>query len=345
MRALKTILIILLALAGLFVILGLMGPKTFRVERSAVIAAPAEVVFNRVGKLGEMKNWGPWQEMDKDQVQSIEGTDGAVGAVWKWEGDTVGKGMQEIVAIEANKSVRTKLTFLEPMEAVNEATYDLESMGDSTRITWGLQGENGFVGRVMGVFMDMDKMLGPDFEKGLSNLKGLAEADAKAIAEQKARMVDGFEVTIADRPAMWYLGERKRVKWSNMEAFFGSTFGKAMGIMQAAGVEPAGAPSGLFYEWNEAKQEADMLAGIPVPASTKDKLKGMTLVEVPAGKAYTIDHYGPYANTEKAHMAIDKKIKADGATMSDVVLEEYITDPGTEPDTAKWLTRVVYPIK
>lgn len=345
MRALKTILIILLALAGLFIILGLMGPKTFRVERSAVIQAPTEVVFNRVGKLSEMKNWGPWQEMDKDQVQRIEGTDGTVGAVWAWEGDTVGKGMQEIVAIEPNKSVRTKLTFLEPMEAVNEGTYDLESMGDSTRITWGLEGENGFVGRVMGVFMDMDKMLGPDFEKGLSNLKGLAESDAKAIAEQKARMVDGFEVNVAERPAMWYLGERKRVKWSNMEAFFGSTFGKAMGILQAAGVEPAGAPSGLFYEWNEAKQEADMLAGIPVSASTKDKLKGMTLVEVPAGKAYTIDHYGPYANTEKAHIAIDKKIKADGATLGDVVLEEYITDPGTEPDTAKWLTRVVYTIK
>ena len=345
MRALKTILIILLALAGLFIILGLMGPKTFRVERSAVIHAPTEVVFNRVGKLAEMKTWGPWQEMDKDQVQSIEGTDGTVGAVWKWEGDTVGKGMQEIVAIEANKSVRTKLTFLEPMEAVNEGTYDLEAMGDSTRITWGLQGENGFVGRVMGVFMDMDKMIGPDFEKGLSNLKGLAETDAKAIAEQKARMVDGFEVNVAERPTMWYLGERKRVKWSNMEAFFSSTFGKAMGLMQGAGVEPAGAPSGLFYEWNEAKQEADMLAGIPVSSSTKDKLKGMTLVEVPAGKAYTIDHYGPYANTEKAHMAIDKKIKADGATMGDVVLEEYITDPGTEPDTAKWLTRVVYTIK
>jgi effector-binding domain-containing protein len=345
MRALKTILIILLTLLGLFVILGFIGPKSFRVERSLVIAAPVDVVFNRVSKLAEMKNWGPWQAMDKDQVQSIEGTDGTVGAVWKWEGDTVGKGMQEIVAIETNKSVRTKLTFLEPMEAVNESTYDLEDLGDSTRITWGLQGENDFLGRVMGLFKVMDRMIGPDFERGLSNLKGLAEADAQAIAARKARMVDGFEVNLIDRPTMWYLGERKRVKWSNLEAFFGQSFGKAMGILKAAGLEPAGPPTGLYFEWNEAKQEADVLAGIPVPASTMDRLIGTVLAEVPAGKAYTIDHYGPYANTGKAHEAMDKKLAADGATSLGVVLEEYITDPTMEPDTAKWLTRVVYPIK
>lgn len=345
MRALKTILIILLALMGLFVILGLMGPRAFRVERSTVIAAPAEVVFARVGKLGEMKNWGPWQAMDKDQVQHIEGTDGTVGAVWKWEGDTVGKGMQEIIAIEPNKSVRTRLTFLEPMKAVNEGTYDLEPLGDSTRITWGLQGENGLLGRVMGLFMDMDAMIGPDFERGLGNLKQLAEADALAIARQQAKMVDGFEVNIVERPALWYLGERKRVKWMDMEAFYSRTFGKAMGITHAAAVQPAAAPSGLFYAWDKVAQEADMMAGIPVPAGAKDKLKGMALVEVPAGKAYVIDHYGPYAQTARAHEAIDKKIKADGAIKGEVVIEEYITDPATEPDTAKWLTRVVYMLK
>ncbi len=345
MRALKTILIILLALLALFVILALMGPKTFRVERSTVIAAAPEVVFNRVGKLEEMKNWGPWQAMDKDQVQHIEGTDGTVGAVWKWEGDTVGKGMQEITAIVPNKSVRTRLTFLEPMKAVNEGTYDLEPLGDSTRITWGLQGENGFLGRVMNLFMDMDAMIGPDFERGLGNLKLLAEADAKAIAEQQAKMVDGFEVNIVERPALWYLGERKRVKWKDMDAFYSRVLGKAMGITHAAGVQPAAAPSGLFYAWDEDGQEADMMAGIPVPVTATAKLKGMTLVEVPAGKAYVIDHYGPYANTAKAHEAIDKKIKADGATLGPVVIEEYITDPAAEPDTSKWLTRVVYPVK
>ncbi len=344
MRALKTILIILLALVAILVILGLMGPNDYRVERSAVINGTPDKIYPWVSSLTRMKDWGPWQAMDKDQVGSMEGTDGTVGAIWKWEGDTVGKGMQEITALEPGKSVRTKLTFSVPVigDMVSTATMDLEPKGDSTRVIWGMEGENGFWGKLMSKFSDREAMLGPMFETGLANLKGMVEAEATAAKEKSA---PSMEIASMDRPATLYFGERRRVKWSELKAFYAENLMKSMGIIQKAGVQPIGAPSGVYFEWDEKNQEADLLAGIPVPSDAKGKLKGMTFYETPASKAYQIAYYGGYMGVGKAHEAMDARMKTDKVSMNANVVEEYVTDPGAEPDSTKWLTNVIYLIK
>lgn len=342
MRALKTILIILLALVAILVILGLMGPNDFRVERSAVIKAPVEVVYANVSSLAGMDKWGPWKEMEHNMTATLSGSpDGQVGAISHWKSDE-SEGEQELAELEPNKSVKTKLRFISPWEANNEATYDLEAMGDSTKVTWGIQGQNNFMGKIMSVFMDMDKMVGPMFEKGLANLKGLAESEATAAKEKPA---PSMEIASMDRPATLYFGERKRVKWSDLKAFYAENLMKSMGIIQKAGVQPIGAPSGVYFEWDEKNQEADLLAGIPVPSDAKAKLKGMTFYETPASKAYQIAYYGGYTGVGKAHEAMDAKMKADGVAMNANVVEEYVTDPGQEPDSTKWLTNVIYLIK
>lgn len=344
MRALKTILIILLALAALVVLLGLMGPKDFRVERSTVINAPASAVYANVSSLAAMDKWGPWKEMEHNMTAQMSGSpDGQVGAISHWKSDE-SEGEQELKELVPNKSVRTELRFLTPWPATNMGTFDIEEKGDSAKVTWGIQGQNDFIGRVMGVFMNMDEMIGPMFEKGLSNLKDLTEKEAAVQNAEQDRLVDGFEIGISDRPAIAYYGTRKTVKWSELEAFFGKNFGAAFGAAKAAGVEP-GTPSGIFFDWNEKDKTADLLAGVPVPADSKEKLKGMTWYETPASKAYTIDYYGSYEGTGKAHEAMDKKLKADGVEMNMNVIEEYVTDPSTEPDTSKWLTKVVYLVK
>jgi len=344
MRALKTILIILLALAALVVVLGLMGPKDFRVERSAVVNAPASAVYANVSSLAAMEKWGPWKEMEHNMKQEMSGSpDGQVGAISHWKSDE-SEGEQELKELTPNTSVRTELRFLSPWSATNTGIYAIEDLGDSAKVSWGIEGKNDFMGRVMGVFMNMDEMVGPMFEKGLSNLKNVTETEAAALRAEQAKVVDGFEVSIADRPAMAYYGTRKTVKWSELEAFFGKNFGAAFGAAKAAGIEP-GIPSGVIFEWNEKDQTADLLAGVPVPADTKAKLKGMTWYETPASKTYTINYYGSYEGTGKAHEAMEKKMKADGVEMNVNVIEEYVTDPSTEPDTTKWLTKVVYLVK
>lgn len=346
MRALKTILIILAALLGLLVILGLVGPASYRVERSTVIAAPPEVVYGYVSRLAMMKEWGPWQEMDKDQVQSIEGADGTVGAVWMWEGDTVGKGMQTLTALEPNKSVRAELKFLEPMESVSTATYELQALGDSTMLTWGMEGENGFVGKIVGVFMDMDAMIGPDFEKGLAKLKGMAEAQhAEARTSLASKTVSGYVIETVDRPETVYVGKRATVKFDAMTAFYGKTYAAAGPAIGKAGLEMAGYPCGVFFQWDEQNGQADMMAAMPVKAASDLKVAGMDVHVVPASKMLQVAYYGPYDGSAKAHYAIDEHIKAQGLTHYGNVIEEYVTDPESEPDTSKWLTNIYYMIK
>jgi effector-binding domain-containing protein len=341
MRALKTILIILLALLAILVVLGLTGPAQYRVERSIVLAGPPEPIYEQVRLLANQRDWGPWQALEKDQVRSIEGVDGTVGAVWKWSGDTVGTGRQEILALEPGRSVRTRLVFSFPVigDMESGAAFTLEPQGDSTRVVWVMEGTNGFVGRIMGVFRDMDANLGPMFEQGLRNLgMRMQERAAVEAPVQQATL----QVVAGERAPQLYLGIRKRVKWSELKTFFGSSFGQAMGIIQQAGVQPAGPPSAVYFEWDTLRQEADLLAGIPVAAGAKSKLKGMTLYEAPGGKTLQVAYRGGYNGIGAAHDAIDAQCSADGLTINVNVIEEYVTDPGLQPDSTQWLTNVIY---
>ena len=345
MRALKTILIILGAVLGIVLLLGLFADKQFRVERSTVIGAPPAAVYANVSTLANMDKWGPWKEMEHNMTAQLSGAaDGQVGALSHWKSDE-SEGEQELSELVPNEKVRTKLRFISPWEANNEATFDITAVGDSAKVTWGIQGENNFIMRVMSVFMNMDKEIGPMFEKGLSNLKGLTEKEHTA-AMEAAKAAPAFDITTIDRPAMLYIGKREVVKWADMKDYFGKNFGEGMSAAGKAGVEPAGPPSGVYFEWNEKDMTADMIAGIPVAADAKAKLKGVDLYEAPASKALVIDHYGGYNGIGKAHEAMDVYLKANtGVVHHTNVIEEYITDPGSEPDSTKWLTKVIYLVK
>ncbi len=348
MRALKTILIILAALGVLILILGLLGPAAYRVERSTVIQASPEVVYGYVSRLSSMKDWGPWQEMDKDQVQTIEGTDGTVGAVWTWEGDTVGKGMQELTELVENERVRTKLTFFVPVvgESVSTGTYDLEPTAEGTRMTWGFEGENGFVGRAMGVFMDMDAQLGPDFEKGLAKLKIMAESEEQGLnAQITEKTFNGYVVETVERPEQVFVGKRATVKFADMKDFYGSSLGAAGAAVGQAGLELSGHPSGVYFSWDEKAGKAELLAGMPVKAGSELSVPGMDVHVIPACTMLQIDFFGDYGSIGDAHEAFDAMIAAKGLTEYGNRIEEYVTDPGTEADPAKWLTKVYCMVK
>ncbi|MCB9169318.1 MAG: SRPBCC family protein [Flavobacteriales bacterium] len=346
MRALKTILIILGAIIGLLIILGLIGPKTSVVQRSTTIAAPADVVYPMVASLRTMHDWSPWKDMEKDQKVEFSGEDGTVGSMQMWEGDTVGKGSMEVIELEANKHVGTDLKFIEPWEAESKVDLDLEEEGDAgTKVTWKMTQQNGFMGRIMSVFMDMDKMVGPDFEKGLAKLKTMAEAKEQELAAIRDKTYNGFVIETVDRPELVYVGKRKVVKWKDMHDYFAASFGAAFKAVGAAKMEMEGAPSGLYYKWDEANKEADLMAAIPVKADADAKVVGMQTAVVPAGKALFIPYKGGYYGSGKAHEAMDQMMKAKGLELRDVVIEEYVTDPEQEPDSSKWLTNIYYMIK
>lgn len=343
MKALKTILIILVLLFGVLLILGAMADKNYRYERSVTIAAPVSTVWSHVNSLAAMDKWSPWNEKDTAMKKSMEGEDGKPGAVAKWEGNSdVGKGEQKIMEVKENEKITTELRFMEPWENVATGEVALTGASDSTKVTWSISGENGLMGRVFGLFMDMDAMIGPDFEKGLGYLKTQVESEgAKKIEEMKA-MVARYDIKSGERAAMTYVGVRKRVKWEELKQFFGESFGAAMGAMGAAKVKPSGPPSSVYFEWDEVNKEADLLAGFPIADGDKGKVQGMTEHATPAGEAYWIAYMGDYEKMEPAHMALSSKLELEGRDLNENVVEEYITDPMNEPDTAKWLTNIIW---
>ncbi|MCB0793619.1 MAG: SRPBCC family protein [Flavobacteriales bacterium] len=342
MRALKTLLIIILALVGLIVVLGLIGPGKSVVERSTVIAASPDVIYPMISNLKASQDWTPWKDMDKDQLVTYEGTDGTVGSKMTWQGDTVGKGSQEITALRTNEHVGSELKFIEPWEAVSQVDLDMAEVDGGTEVKWTMTQENGFMGRVMGVFMDMDKMVGPDFERGLANLKTLAEEKAAASGPAEYR---GFTINTVERPEMVYIGMRKLIGWDQMKGHFESTFPAAFGAAAAAGMEFTGSPSGLYFSWDEENKQTDLMAAVPVKGDANSTLPGMETHVVPGGKALHIAYMGAYEGSGEAHMAMDDMMKERGIEFGSVAIEEYVTDPTTEPDTSKWLTNIYYMVQ
>ena len=342
MRALKTILIIVFALAVILLILGLTGPKTTEVKRSVLVDARPETIYPMIANLKRSHEWEPWKDMEKDVKGEWSEQDGVVGAYTAWEGDTLGKGRNEITALEENKSVTSRMEMYEPWSSVSEVQLLLTPEQEATRVDWILTQKNEGMGRLFAVFMDMDKMVGPEFQLGLENLKAQAEAIEK---EQAGSNVGGYSISSVQRPAITYVGKRSVLKWDEMEGFFGATFGGAYGAVAAQGLAMNGYPSGIFFEWNEEEKTADLMAGIPVKGDSTVQVNGFETYTVPASKMLHIAYYGAYDKSGEAHMAMSQKIEADGLVHYGNVIEEYVTDPGQEPDTAKWLTNIYYMVR
>jgi hypothetical protein len=160
-----------------FLVLVATRPATFHIERSLRMEAPASAVAALVDDFHAWRKWSPWEKFDPAMKRSFSGNPRGLGAGYAWEGnDQVGKGRMTIVE-STPRRVAIKLEFLEPWTATNTATFSFAPEGDVTTTTWAMDGQNSFMAKAVGLFMDMDKMIGADFERGLSNLKAEAERE------------------------------------------------------------------------------------------------------------------------------------------------------------------------
>lgn len=169
----------LIALIAVLVVIIALLPAKFRYERSAEMAAPPETVFAQVNDLHKWDLWSPWAKKDPNMKKGYEGPDAGVGAVYTWSGNNeIGEGKLTIVESDPAKRILVLLEFVRPFVGTNNAEFTFEPQGAGTVVTWAMFGENNFVAKAMGLFMDMDKMIGNDFEQGLADMKALAEAEA-----------------------------------------------------------------------------------------------------------------------------------------------------------------------
>jgi len=145
--------------------------NTYTVERRALIPAPPARVYAALADFHDWPNWSPWEGLDPDMTRTFSGADAGVGAVYEWKGNRkAGEGRMEITAAEEPSGVTLALDFLKPFKSSSTTRFQLEPEGDGTRVTWTMQGPKTFVTKVMGIFTSMDKLIGKDFEKGLTQL-------------------------------------------------------------------------------------------------------------------------------------------------------------------------------
>ncbi|WP_405382527.1 SRPBCC family protein [Maribacter sp. LLG6340-A2] len=168
-----TVIIIIGILLFIVLFLALIAPKNYHVYRSIELDHPTDKVWEHIKYLEKQNQWSPWSKKDPNMEQKIIGTDGTVGAISYWNGNKeVGEGEQEITKIVDGKRMEQDLRFLKPYKSESESYMDLIELGpNKSKVTWGFSGKNKFPMSIMMLFMNMDKMVGKDFEQGLENLK------------------------------------------------------------------------------------------------------------------------------------------------------------------------------
>jgi len=171
---------VLLAVAAVIVVVLIAAafqPADFQVSRSALIAAPPAALFPEVNDLTRWKTWSPYEKLDPAMKRTFEGPPAGVGAAYGWAGNSsAGTGKMTITESKPAEKVVIRLDFLKPMEATSYATFAFAPEGTQTRVTWSMAGHNGYLGKLFCMFMNMDKMVGGQFEEGLATLKQQAEA-------------------------------------------------------------------------------------------------------------------------------------------------------------------------
>jgi hypothetical protein len=172
----EIVVIVVVVLIAAVLIYAATKPDQFAVQRATSIGAAPERVF---GLINDFKNWGSWspyEKKDPAMKRTFSGEESGKGAVYEWDGNAqVGKGRIEITDAAAPSRVTIKLDMIKPMEGHNVVNFTLEPRGGATQLTWAMRGSYAYVAKLMGIFCDMDKMIGKDFEAGLANLKALAE--------------------------------------------------------------------------------------------------------------------------------------------------------------------------
>jgi hypothetical protein len=176
MRFLKRLAIGLVLLLAAAAVVVWMQPDDYRLTRSTAIAAPAAAVFAQVNDLRKWDDWSPWAKLDPNAKVTFSGPPAGVGASFQWDGnDKIGAGTMSITESKPNERVATRTDFIKPFEGSSRSDFVFSEQNGQTNVIWTMTGTQNFIGKAICLVMNMEKTVGPDFEKGLAQLKQVAE--------------------------------------------------------------------------------------------------------------------------------------------------------------------------
>ena len=176
----KTILISLAVIVIVLAVIVALQPSEFRVARSTTISASPATVFAQVNDFHNWEAWNPWGKIDPAMKQAYAGAPAGNGAIYTWAGNNeVGEGRMTITESRPSDLIRIKLEFFKPFAGTNIAEFTFKREGNQTAVTWSMEGKNNFMAKAIHLFMNMDKMIGGQFEKGLASMKSVVESAPK----------------------------------------------------------------------------------------------------------------------------------------------------------------------
>ena len=337
MKVWTKIVIAIAALAVLLVVVGLFLPRLAHVERSVSVKAAPSTVFTVLNSFRQFNRWSPWADIDPQMKSSFEGPESGVGARLTWSGNSsVGSGSQEIIDSQATSRIVIKLT-LGDFPGDFRATYALEPEGEGTRITWGYDGDygNSPVGRWFGVFAD--KMLGPDYEKGLVRLKALVESLPHA-------EFSALQITTVDTqggPVLLY-AVRSGDDPNSIGVALGVAYSKLGGFISTQGLNQVAPPLAIFY--GESQGALSLDAGIPVDRTDVTLAAPIRSGRTYAGKALRAVYQGPYSGLASARQGLTAFLAASGYVQDGPRWEQYVSDPSRTAAT-ELITYLFVPIR
>lgn len=340
----KLLKVLVLGLAGLVLILGVVGlllPQQVRVERATVIAAKPATVFTYLNGFKNFNQWSPWAALDPKTQYRYEGPLMGVGAKQSWASDdpNVGHGSQEITAVEANQSITMKLMLPDMQPSV--VTQVLTPEGEGTKVVWALQADMGMspLNRWFGLLLP--KFIGPDYEKGLASMKPLIEALPKDD-------LSGITlVTTEARPALAVSDSASAAgDGAEVGAKLGAAYGKIGEWMKANGFEAADAPIAITRKFDEQTKFWEFDAGMIVnkPGAAPAAETGIQAISTYAGPALKLTHVGSYTGMEPSYVRINAFKVVAGLADSGNPWEHYVDDPTTKPE-AEVKTDIYWPVK
>lgn len=334
MKLLRFTLYTLTGLLLLLIGVSFFARTNYHIERSIEIDAPRDTVFEQIRFFKNFERWSPWHGLDPDQKTVISANDGEVGATYTWEGNSdVGAGSQTIRYVSPD-SVHIEMQRTKPWESSSPTYFKITPVGNKTRVTWAFEMHIGRPWNAGAMLTDVDKRVGKDWERGLGKLKTLCER----IMRPKYL---GYEVEQMEMPARDYIGYRQMMDTADVLQFFADSLPQALKAAKATDGDSLGVPSGIFWMWKDGKTDVAAAVSLQI-AKNKKPANGAALFPIAGGKAVYIDYYGPYAGTGEAHAAMELYLTEKNLQSVPPAIEQYITDPATEKDTSKWLTKVIY---
>ncbi len=327
MKLLKWIGIVIASIALIIVVGGLLLSDKGHVARTGFVDASPRQVHALVNDLSLIKSWSPWLAMDTNAVLTFSGPTSGVGAKYTWVSEKLDNGSYTIASSTPEK-VEIDLVFGQMEPAL--ATFTLTPKGNGTEVTWTLDtdAKGNIFSRWFNVMLDM--MVGPDFEKGIANMT----APSKKIA--MGRIVQMEEYTCEGG---FGLGIRSTIKASEIGTTLARNYAAIMQFMAQNNIAMEGFPMAIYHTWDGATTDMEAVIPIKAPAKGNETIHPVLLDKGPMIIAH---YYGPYEGSAMAHAACDTWLKEHGKTARSAPFEEYVTDPGTEKDPMKWLTKVYY---